>query len=647
MGLSLTMKLLESHDLLKQSDGESITIKVDQTLTQDSTGTMVYLQLLALDIKAIKTECSVAYIDHNMLQAGFENADDHEFIRSVANKYGIIFSKPGNGICHQIHLERFSKPGKVLIGSDSHTPTCGAVGMLAIGAGGLDVAVGMSHGFYTLKVPKVKNIKLSGTLKPWVSAKDVILTILKELTVKGGVDTVMEYSGEGIKSLSVTDRATIANMGAELGATTSIFPSDDVTYDYFKRQGRPEDFIEMAADPDAKYDSVLEIDLACIEPQTAKPHSPDAVSDVSELEGLRVDQVAIGSCTNASYKDLMRVAQILKGQKVADHVSLVISPGSSNILKMMADNGALGDLIASGARLLEAACGPCIGMGQAPKSNGISLRTFNRNFKGRCGTESAEVYLVSPETAAISAITGYMTSPAALSLHLDVLDVKLPDQFENQMGYFIMPKGDGDIVMGPNIKPFPSNHALPEKLQGSVLLKTGDNITTDDIVPSSASLLPFRSNVPELAKYCFMSVDSNFYEHAMRLSGGFIVGGENYGQGSSREHAALVPLYLGIKAVIAKSFARIHKANLINSGIMPLVFLDPNDYEWQEKEDVYLLDHLDDLSESIQDFITAFDILNVTRGRTFRVKLDGSLNDVKIIKLGGQINYLKQTQVKL
>ena len=645
MGLSLTMKLLESHDMLKSSDGASITLKVDQTLTQDSTGTMVYLQLLALDIQTIKTECSVAYIDHNMLQAGFENADDHEFIRSVANKYGIIYSKPGNGICHQLHLERFSKPGKVLIGSDSHTPTCGAVGMLAIGAGGLDVAVGMSHGFYTLKIPKVRNIILHGSLKPWVSAKDVILTLLKKMTVKGGVDTILEYSGEGLKSLSVTDRATITNMGAELGATTSIFPSDDVTYDYFKRQGRPEDYIKMEADQDAMYDSVLEIDLNSIEPQIARPHSPDNVTDVSALEGLRVDQVAIGSCTNASYKDLMRVAQILKGKKVADHVSLVISPGSSNLLKMMADNGALGDLIASGARLLEAACGPCIGMGQAPKSEGISLRTFNRNFKGRCGTESAEVYLVSPETAAISAITGYLTSPAALSQHLSVLDVVLPEHFEHQMGYFIMPSGDGDIVMGPNIKPFPSNHALPEKLQGAVLLKTGDNITTDDIVPSSAKLLPFRSNIPQLAKYCFKGIDPKFYEEAMQNSGGFIVGGENYGQGSSREHAALVPLYLGVKAVIAKSFARIHKANLINSGIMPLVFINPSDYEWQDKEAVLCIDHLDQMSN--QTLTTAFEVVNEMQERTFWVKLDGSENDAIIIKHGGQINYLKQTKAAL
>ncbi len=660
MGRSLTMQMLESHYVgmrenvvqenktqvnVTQNDlkhGEAIKIKVDQTLTQDSTGTMVYLQLLALNITEIKTECSVAYIDHNMLQAGFENADDHEFIRSVANKYGIIYSKPGNGICHQIHLERFSKPGKVLIGSDSHTPTCGAVGMLAIGAGGLDVAVGMSHGFYNLKVPKVMQIKLLGALKPWVSAKDVILTLLKRLTVKGCVDTVLEYSGEGIKMLSVTDRATIANMGAELGATTSIFPSDEVTYDYFVKQGRPEDYIKMEADADALYDQILELNLGCIEPQTAKPHSPDAVCDVSDLEGLRVDQVAIGSCTNASYKDLMRVAQILKGKKVADHVSLVISPGSSNILKMMADNGALGDLIASGARLLEASCGPCIGMGQAPKTDGVSLRTFNRNFKGRCGTESAEVYLVSPETAAISAISGYLTSPSALSRNLDVLKVILPERFENQMGYFIMPNGEGEVVMGPNIKPFPFNNALPMRLQGTVLLKTGDNITTDDIVPSSATLLPFRSNVPELAKYCFKSVDPSFYERAIYHSGGFIIGGENYGQGSSREHAALVPLYLGVKAILAKSFARIHKANLINSGIMPLIFLDSADYDWQESDDVICMENLD--KHTVQVFTTGFEVINQTQNRSFYVKLDGFADDVKIVKLGGQINYLKANQ---
>ncbi|GAB6106611.1 aconitate hydratase [Fusibacter bizertensis] len=647
MGKTLTMKLLESHLLEgKLLVGEDVKVKVDQTLTQDSTGTMVYLQLLALNIAKIKTECSVAYIDHNMLQAGFENADDHEFIRSVANRYGIIYSKAGNGICHQLHLERFSKPGKVLIGSDSHTPTCGAVCMLAIGAGGLDVAVGMSHGFYTIKVPKVMNIQLTGSLKPWVSAKDVILYILKLLTVKGGVGYILEYSGEGLNYLSVTDRATIANMGAEVGATTSIFPSDEVTLDYFKGQGRPEDYAPLTADFEANedrryfYDEVLKINLDEIEPLTAMPHSPDQVRDVKDITGLKIDQVAIGSCTNSSYKDLMRVAQILKGKKVAEHVSLVISPGSSNILKMLADNGALGDLIASGARILEASCGPCIGMGQAPKSGGVSLRTFNRNFRGRCGTDSASVYLVSPETAAISAIYGVLTSPEALANDQSVLDVVLPSHFEIQNGYFIHPNGIGEIITGPNIKPFPLNAPLMDVIIGEVILKTGDHITTDDIVPSSAKLLPLRSNVPELSKHCFEGIDVEFYNRAIEKKGGFIVGGDNYGQGSSREHAALVPLYLGVKAVIAKSFARIHKANLINSGILPLVFANIEAYQSIELGDVLTVEQLDHISDD--EFLNGIRVQNLTKETTIIVKLDGSIQDVALIKIGGQINHLKQ-----
>ncbi len=649
MGKSLTTKLLETHVVDgKLLVGEDVKIKVDQTLTQDSTGTMVYLQLLALNVANIKTECSVAYIDHNMLQAGFENADDHEFIKSVANKYGIIFSKAGNGICHQLHLERFSKPGKVLIGSDSHTPTCGAVGMLAIGAGGLDVAVGMSHGFYSLKVPKVMNIQLTGELMPWCSAKDVVLYILQKLTVKGGVGYILEYSGEGLKYLSVTDRATIANMGAELGATTSIFPSDEATLDYFTRQGRASDYMPLSADMDENeednesnlYHDVLKINLSEIVPFTAKPHSPDFVCAVEDVAGIKVDQVAIGSCTNSSYKDLMRVAQILKGKKVADHVSLVISPGSSNILKMLADNGALGDLIAAGARILEASCGPCIGMGQAPKSDGISLRTFNRNFKGRCGTDTAFVYLVSPETAAISAIHGVFTSPEVLANNPSVLDVELPAHFDNQSGYLIMPNGIGEITSGPNIKPFPLNVPLPSAIRGEVILKTGDNITTDDIVPSSAKLLPFRSNVPELSKHCFEGLDIEFYNRASDKKGGFIIGGDNYGQGSSREHAALVPLYLGVKAVIAKSFARIHKANLVNSGILPLVFVNVEDYLELSIGDEIYFEQLNALTDA--EFLNGFVLKNLTRGTSFKVRLDGSIQDVELIKIGGQINYLKQ-----
>lgn len=640
MGLSLAYKILEKN-LIEGSlkAGNDIKIKVNQTLTQDSTGTMVYLQLEALEVKRIKTELSVAYIDHNTLQAGFENADDHEFIRSAAAKYGIVFSKAGNGICHQLHLERFSKPGKVLIGSDSHTPTCGGVGMIAIGAGGLDVAVGMSHGTYGLKVPKVRNVRLEGALKPWVSAKDVILHVLKVLTVKGGVGYIVEYSGEGLSCLSVTDRATITNMGAELGATTSIFPSDERTKDYFTRQGRPEDYVALKADDDATYDEVLVVNLSELEPQIAKPHSPDYVDDVKSVEGTKVDQVAIGSCTNSSYTDLMRVAKILKGNRIASHVSLVISPGSSNILKMMADNGALGDMIAAGARILEASCGPCIGMGQAPKTDGISLRTFNRNFKGRCGTDSAEVYLVSPETAAISAIRGVIASPESIGSDLEVL---LPERFETYDGYFVFPTilseppmadEAAEVVMGPNIKPFPLNTALPDSLSATVLLKTGDNITTDDIVPSGAKLLPFRSNVPELSKHCFKTITDNFYEVCKANNGGFIVGGENYGQGSSREHAALVPLYLGVKAVVAKSFARIHKANLINSGILPLVFEDKADYE--------KIDQGDQLTFKTSIETGHIVIHNATKGTDIPVALDGSANDVEVLKLGGYINYLK------
>lgn len=630
MGKTLAQKIIDSH-LLEgtPSVGADVKIKVDQTLTQDSTGTMVYLQLLALGIERIKTECSVAYIDHNTLQTGFENADDHAFIGSVANRYGIIYSKAGGGICHQLHLERFSKPGKVLIGSDSHTPTCGAVGMLAIGAGGLDVAVGMSSGFYTLKVPKVLGVSLTGALRPWVSAKDVILEILRRLSVKGGVGKIMEYYGPGLASLSVTSRATIANMGAELGATTSIFPSDAQTLDYFAKQGRAEDYTPLAADADAEYDEVLEIDLSEIVPKVAKPHQPDNVVDVLEIEGLRVDQVAVGSCTNASYEDLMRVAQILKGRQVAPHVSLVISPGSSNILKMLADNGALGDMIAAGARVLEAACGPCIGMGQAPVSDGKSLRTFNRNFKGRCGTDSAEVFLVSPETAAISALSGYLKCPSVLADRPEVLSVQHPARYETQNGYFVMPTFEGEIIMGPNIKPFPLNTPPGDSISGEILLKVGDNITTDDIVPSGAKLLPLRSNIPALSKHCFEGIDPEFHDRSIAKRGGFIIGGENYGQGSSREHAALVPLYLGIKAVIAKSFARIHKSNLINSGIVPYVFEDPRDYDL--------------LSIGEKGTISSGDMV-LKNGTKIKLRFDGSPADAEIIACGGLINMLKATQ---
>ncbi|QEK11418.1 aconitate hydratase [Crassaminicella thermophila] len=638
MGKSLTYKILEKNLLSGTlKPGNEISVKVNQTLTQDSTGTMVYLQLEAMGIKDIKTDLSAAYIDHNTLQAGFENADDHEFIKSAAAKYGIIYSKPGNGICHQLHLERFAKPGDILIGSDSHTPTCGGLGMLSIGAGGLDVAVGMAKGSYYLKAPKVLNIELVGKLNPWVSAKDVILYILKELTVKGGVGYVVEYSGEGVKALSVTDRATITNMGAELGATTSIFPSDEITKDFLIRQGREKDFVPLSKDDDAIYDKKIIINLSDIVPMTAMPHSPDNVVKVSQLDKIKIDQIAIGSCTNSSYTDLMKVAKILKGKKVHEDVSLVISPGSSNILKMMADNGALADLIAAGARILEATCGPCIGMGQAPKSNAISLRTFNRNFKGRCGTKNAEVYLVSPETAAVSAITGYLTDPSTFG---NMPVVEIPEKFHVHENYFIYPPKDRsnlEVVMGPNIKPFPINEALNKNIYGKVLLKTGDNITTDDIMPSNAKLLPYRSNIPELSKYCFGTLVDDFCNRANEYKGGFVIGGENYGQGSSREHAALVPLYLGVKAVIAKSFARIHKANLINAGILPLVFKDKDDYAYfDEFDDIKVNDVINSLENEL-----LIELINKTKNISVQLIFEGSKRDIEILKSGGYLNFVK------
>lgn len=641
MRKSLTRKIIEKNRIpeSREQKGE-LTVKVNQTLTQDSTGTMVYLQLEAMGVQEIKTDLSVAYIDHNTLQTGFENADDHGFIKSAAAKYGIIYSKPGNGICHQLHLERFGKPGDILLGSDSHTPTGGGLGMLAIGAGGLSVAAAMAQGTYTLKVPKVMNIELKGKLQPWVSAKDVALYVLKLLTVKGGVDYVVEYSGEGIKNLSVTDRATITNMGAELGATTSIFPSDEAVRDFLSRQGREEDYTPFEADPDAIYDKKIVIDLGEIKPMAAKPHSPDNVDTVQNIKGVKVDQVAIGSCTNSSYTDLMKTAAILKGKRIHPDVSLVIAPGSGNILKMMADNGALGDLLASGARIIEAACGPCIGMGQAPGSGGISLRTFNRNFKGRCGTDTAEVYLVSPETAAVSALTGYLTSPDATGIEQPIIE--LPESFGVYDSYFIFPPKKTDsveLIMGPNIKPFPVNKPLPKKLECKLLLKVGDNITTDDIMPSNARLLPYRSNIPELSKYCFGTIAKDFRDRAQKNGGGFILGGENYGQGSSREHAALVPLYLGVKTILAKSFARIHRDNLINSGILPLILTDKDCYE--------LFDEYDEIE--INNIIEALNggslikILNKTKDYETLCRFEGSENDAAIIRAGGYLNYIKST----
>lgn len=639
MGKTLAYKILENHLISGTlTPGSEITVKIDQTLTQDSTGTMVYLQLEAMEIEKIKTELSVAYIDHNTLQTGFENADDHAFIESVAKRHGILFSKPGNGICHQLHLENYGIPGKTLLGSDSHTPTGGGLGMIAIGAGGLDVAVAMAKGTYTLSVPKVLGIHLKGRLQMWSSAKDVILAVLKQLTVKGGVGYIIEYFGEGVKTLSVTDRATITNMGAELGATTSIFPSDENTKEYLRMQGREDAFIALSADEDAEYDSVLEIDLGALAPLAAAPHSPDNVEAVSVIGEIKVDQVAIGSCTNSSYTDLMKVAAILKGNKVHPDVSLVISPGSSRILAQLAENGALADMIRAGARILENACGPCIGMGQSPKSGAVSLRTFNRNFKGRSGTNDASVYLVSPETAAISAIKGVLTDGSTTDIVLP--EIKIQDTASVD-SFIVSPSDAGkeytQVEMGPNIKPFPRNTALPDTLTAEITLVAGNNITTDDIMPSDSRLLPYRSNVPYLSNYCFEKIDPQFAERCKKTGSCVIIGGENYGQGSSREHAALAPLYLGVKFVLAKSFARIHRSNLINSGIMPLVFADQRDYN-----SLSLGDQLTVENARIQAAAKYITVKNLTTGKTFKVSADFSKLETAMILAGGKINYLRQ-----
>lgn len=634
MGNSVAYKVLKDH-LVEGvlTPGEEITIKIDQTLTQDSTGTMVYLQLEAMNVDKIKTELSVAYVDHNTLQTGFESADDHAFIKSVAARHGVIYSKPGNGICHQLHIENYGIPGKTLLGSDSHTPTGGGLGMIAIGAGGLDVAMAMAKGLYSLTVPKVLKVELQNSLAPWSSAKDIILKVLRELTVKGGVGKIIEYTGEGVKTLSVTDRATITNMGAELGATTSIFPSDENTLAYLTSQGRSQDYRPISADPDAVYHEELIIDLSILPPQVARPHSPDNVSDVKEVGPIKVDQVAIGSCTNSSYTDLMKVAAILKGKKVNEDVSLVISPGSSKILAKMAENGALADLINSGARIIENACGPCIGMGQSPKSGAISLRTFNRNFKGRSGTNDAMIYLVSPETAAISAVTGVLTDGNDSNIPYPTIEEV---DFEPRDAFIVMPgEGGKDIPleMGPNIQPFPRNTDLPDKITANVALKTGDNITTDDIMPSDSRLLPYRSNVPYLANFCFEKLDNKFPQRCIDAKSVSIVGGENYGQGSSREHAALVPLYLGVKFVLAKSFARIHRSNLINSGIMPLVFESKEDYE-----DIVMGNNLfiEKAREQVQDGLVI--VKNLDSGKDYRTLTNFSALEVEMILKGGKIN---------
>lgn len=640
VGLNLTQKIIKAHlvDGVMEP-GAEIGIRIDQTLTQDSTGTMAYLQLEAMGIERVKTKLSAAYIDHNMLQQGFENADDHKYIQTIASKYGIYFSRPGNGICHQVHLERFGVPGQSLLGSDSHTPTNGGIGMLAIGAGGMDVAVAMAGEPYYIIMPQVINVKLVGRLRPFVSAKDIILEVLRRLTVKGGVGKVIEYTGEGITGLSVPERATIANMGAELGATTSIFPSDEITRQFLAAQQRESAWVELSADADAEYEQVLTIDLTKLEPLTAKPHSPDNVVRVSEAGRIKVDQVAIGSCTNSSYQDLMRVARILKGRTVDAQVSLVISPGSKQVLTMLAENGALADLIAAGARILESGCGPCIGMGQAPASNAVSLRTFNRNFKGRCGTLSAGVYLVSPETAAVSALTGVLTDPRQLGLDVD-LNIEMPDKFLVNDNMIIAPSSDSaevEIVRGPNIKPFPRNKPLAEKLSGKVLIKVGDNITTDQIMPSDAKLLPYRSNIPYLAEFCLTPCNPEFPKRAKDYNGGIIVGGENYGQGSSREHAALAPLYLGVKAVLAKSFARIHRANLINSGIVPLVFVNLADYDQIQEFDLLFIDGLCEQIQKGNGMI----VKNMTQNVEYELESMLTQKETDILLAGGKINLIR------
>ena len=644
-GRSLAKKIIEEHLVSGEMvPGSEISIKIDYTLTQDSTGTMAYLQFESMGVKRVKTKKSVAYIDHNTLQSGFENADDHKYIETVASKYGVYFSKPGNGICHQVNLERFGVPGSTLLGSDSHTPTGGGIGMLAIGAGGLDVAVAMGGGAYYIPMPKIVNIELTGKLNSGVSAKDVILEVLRLLTVKGGVGRIIEYSGDGVATLSVPERATITNMGAELGATTSIFPSDETTQAFLKAQGREKDYTPLSPDLDAVYDEKYIVNLSTLRPMAAKPHSPDNVEAVSDIGSLAVDQVCIGSCTNSSYQDMMKVANILKGKTVAANVSLVISPGSKQVLNMLAKNGALSDMIAAGARILECACGPCIGMGQSPKTDAVSLRTFNRNFFGRSGTSSAKVYLVSPETAAASAIKGVLSDPTKLDIDMSTLNIDMPYRFLINDNMIIPPAANGDdvdVVRGPNIKPFPVNKGLSDTVTGEVLLKMEDNITTDHIMPSNAKLLPYRSNIPYLADYCLTPVDEKFPERAKNKNGGFLVAGHNYGQGSSREHAALVPLYLGIKGVIAKSFARIHMANLINSGILPMVFLDEDDYGKIDRSDILVI------KDAVNSILNKdiLEIHNKTKGFSFIVKIEASDRLKAILADGGLLNHTKKANL--
>ncbi len=641
MGKSLAYKILENHLVSgEMRPGSEISIKIDYTLTQDSTGTMAYLQFEAMGIDRVKTKKSVAYIDHNTLQSGFENADDHAYIMSVAKKHGIFASRPGNGICHQVNLERFGVPGATLLGSDSHTPTGGGIGMIAIGAGGLDVAVAMGGGAYYLSCPKIVNVELRGKLSPGVSAKDIILEVLRVLSVKGGVGRIIEYTGEGVATLSVPERSTITNMGAELGATTSLFPSDEVTKAFLTAQGREADYTPLSADADAEYHEHVTIDLSVLKPMAAMPHSPDNVKTIEEIGKIKVDQVCIGSCTNASYIDLMRVAAILKGKTIADNMSLTISPGSKQVMNMLAKNGALADMIDAGARILECACGPCIGMGQSPATDAVSVRTFNRNFFGRSGTKSASVYLVSPETAAVTAINGCLSDARELG-DLSILDIEMPEKFMVNDNMIAPPAADAasvEVLRGPNIKPFPINEELKDVIEAKVMLKMEDNITTDHIMPSNAKLLPYRSNVPYLADYCLTPVDETFPARAKEAGASILVAGDNYGQGSSREHAALAPLYLGVKAVIAKSFARIHAANLINSGILPLTFANAADYDRVAQGDEL---RMETLIDNVADCET-FNVLDVTKGFEFEVKLEASPRLRQILEAGGLLNFTKK-----
>lgn len=642
MGLTVAQKLIQSH--LRSGEmtvGSEVGLKIDQTLTQDATGTMAYLEFEAMGVARVRTELSVAYIDHNTLQTGFENADDHRFIQSVAKKRGIRFSRPGNGICHQVHLERFGKPGKTLIGSDSHTPTGGGIGMLAMGAGGLDVAVAMGGGTYYITMPKIVNVHLTGKLNPYVAAKDVILEVLRRMTVKGGVGKIIEYTGEGVKTLSVPERATITNMGAELGATTSVFPSDEITKAFLKAQSREEDWIELKADEDAVYDETIEIDLSSLAPMAAMPHMPDRVKSVTEIGQIKVDQVCIGSCTNSSLMDMLKVAAILKGKTVCPSVSLSIAPGSKQVLNMLAKNGALADMIDAGARILESACGPCIGMGQSPNSAGVSLRTFNRNFEGRSGTADAGIYLVSPEVAAYSALTGVLSDPRDLG---EALNIQMPEKFEINDNMVALPASpeeakDVAVLYGPNIKPFPTTEKLPESITAKAVLKVGDDITTDHIMPAGAKILPYRSNIPYLSQFCFAVCDKTFAERCKAEGKGIIIGGANYGQGSSREHAALVPLYLGVKAVITKSFARIHCANLINAGILPLNFKNEADYDKISQGDELSLEGVKTAIVNNQPIV----LKNLTNGESYELKYDLTKRQKDIILAGGLLNYTRES----